>query len=132
MTASPLGFGLIGFGAWGRFHAEAISKTDGAVLKAIAARSDTSRSAARDAFPAAEVYADYRELLARPDIEVVDVVVPSNLHHEIASAALASGKHSLLEKPMALSLRECDDLIALARKNNRIFAVAHELRLSSL
>ena len=86
----------------------------------------------REAFPQAQVYADYRELLARADIEVVDIVVPSYLHHEIASAALAAGKHLLLEKPMALSLRECDDLIALARKHNRIFAVGHELRLSSL
>jgi myo-inositol 2-dehydrogenase/D-chiro-inositol 1-dehydrogenase len=132
MTATPIGFGLIGFGAWGRFHADAIAKTSGASLKAISARSDTSRSAAQDAFPTAKVYADYRELLARPDIDVVDIVVPSYLHHEIASAALVSGKHLLLEKPMALSLRDCDDLISLARKHNRIFALGHELRLSSL
>jgi myo-inositol 2-dehydrogenase/D-chiro-inositol 1-dehydrogenase len=132
MTDTPLGFGLIGFGAWGRFHADAIAKTSGASLRAIAARSDASRSAARDAFPSAAAYADYRELLARPDIDVVDIVVPSYLHHQIASAALAAGKHLLLEKPMALSLRECDDLIALARTHDRIFAVGHEFRLSSL
>src|SRR5207247_651288 len=132
MTVTPLGFGLIGFGAWGRFHADAIAKTSGAKLKAIAARSDASRRAAQEAFPHAKIYADFLELLASPDIEVVDVVVPSNLHHEIASDTLAAGKHLLLEKPMALSLRECDDLIALARKHNRVFAVGHELRLSSL
>jgi myo-inositol 2-dehydrogenase/D-chiro-inositol 1-dehydrogenase len=132
MTTTPVGFGLIGFGAWGRFHADAISKTGGAALRAIAVLSDASQRAARDAFPTAEVYADYGALFARPDIEIVDVVVPSYLHHEIASAALAAGKHLLLEKPMALSLRECDELIALARKQDRIFAVGHELRLSSL
>src|SRR3954470_8653249 len=107
MANSSLGFGLIGFGAWGRFHADAIAKTGGAELKAIAVRSDASRRAAQEAFPHAQIYADYRELLGRPDIEAVDVVVPSYLHHEIASASLASGKHLLLEKPMALSLREC-------------------------
>jgi myo-inositol 2-dehydrogenase/D-chiro-inositol 1-dehydrogenase len=101
-------------------------------LKAIAARSDASRRAAQDAFPDVRIFSDYRDLLARPDIEVVDVVVPSYLHHEIASAALAAGKHLLLEKPMALSLQECDDLIGVARKHNRVFAVGHELRLSSL
>jgi myo-inositol 2-dehydrogenase/D-chiro-inositol 1-dehydrogenase len=132
MAIQTLGFGLIGFGAWGRFHADAINKTAGASLKAIAARSEASRAAAADAFPNAQIYADYRELLARPDIDVVDVVVPSHLHHEISSAALTAGKHLLLEKPMALSLRECDDLIALAKKHNRVFAVGHELRLSSL
>jgi myo-inositol 2-dehydrogenase / D-chiro-inositol 1-dehydrogenase len=132
MAASSLGFGLIGFGAWGRFHADSIAKTHGASLKAIAARSEASRRTAREAFPRANIYADYRELLARDDIEVVDIVVPSNLHHEIASAALTAGKHLLLEKPMALSLRECNGLIALARRHKRIFAVGHELRLSSL
>ncbi len=132
MLDTPLGFGLIGFGAWGRFHADAIAKTNGAELRAIAARSEASQSAAREAFPYAHVYADYRELLSRPDIEAVDIVVPSYLHHEIASAALSAGKHLLLEKPMALSLQECDDLITLARQQNRVFAVGHELRLSSL
>jgi myo-inositol 2-dehydrogenase/D-chiro-inositol 1-dehydrogenase len=132
MSHTPLRFGLIGFGAWGRFHAGAIAKTAGAELMAIAARSDASRAAAKDMFPNAQIYVDYRELLGRPDIDVVDIVVPSYLHHEIASATLAAGKHLLLEKPMALSLRECDDLIELARKRERVFAVGHELRLSSL
>jgi myo-inositol 2-dehydrogenase / D-chiro-inositol 1-dehydrogenase len=132
MGSSPLGFGLIGFGAWGRFHAGAIAKTQGAALNAIAVRSDASRSAARDTFPGVHICSDYRELLARDDVEVVDVVLPSYLHHEVASAVLAAGKHLLLEKPMALSLSECDDLIRLARERKRIFAVGHELRLSSL
>lgn len=132
MADGPLRFGLIGFGAWGRCHAEAIAKTSGAVLAAIAAPSEASRAAARDAHPQAQIFSDYRELLARNDIEVVDVVVPSHLHHEFASAAFAGGKHLLLEKPMALSVSECDDLIRLAREHKRVFAVGHELRLSSL
>jgi len=61
MPAPSLGFGLIGFGAWGRFHADSISKTSGAELKAIAARSEASRNAAQEAFPKARVYADYRD-----------------------------------------------------------------------
>jgi myo-inositol 2-dehydrogenase/D-chiro-inositol 1-dehydrogenase len=132
MQDSTVRFGLIGFGAWGKFHASAITKTSGAQLKAIAAPSDESCTAAREAFPHADVYCDYRKLLQRDDIDVVDVVVPSHLHHEIASAVLAAGKHLLLEKPMALSIRECDDLIALSRKHNCLLAIGHELRLSSL
>jgi myo-inositol 2-dehydrogenase/D-chiro-inositol 1-dehydrogenase len=132
MTDSNVRFGLIGFGAWGKFHAGAIAKTDGAELVAIAATSAASCAAARDAYPNAAVYDDYRHLVQRDDIDVIDVVVPSHLHHEIASAVLAAGKHLLLEKPMALSLRECDDLLALANEHNRLFAVGHELRLSSL
>ncbi len=132
MESSHLKFGLIGFGAWGKFHAGAIAKTNGAKLVAIAAASEASCAAAREAHPNAAVYSDYRELVQRDDIDIVDVVVPSHLHHEIASAVLAAGKHLLLEKPMALSIRECDDLIELARTQKRLLAVGHELRLSSL
>jgi myo-inositol 2-dehydrogenase/D-chiro-inositol 1-dehydrogenase len=132
MPDSNVKFGLIGFGAWGKFHAGAIAKTPGAQLAAIAAPSEESRAAAREAHPDAEVFSDYRDLVKRTDLDIVDVVVPSHVHHEIASAVLSAGKHLLLEKPMALSLRECDDLIAIAKKHNRLLAVGHELRLSSL
>src|ERR1700742_3407038 len=132
MATHAVRFGLIGFGAWGRCHASAIAKTKDVELAAINAPSEASRAAARESFPNAQVFGDYRELLARPDIELVDIVVPSNLHHEIASASLKAGKHLLLEKPMGLSLEQCDDLIRIAREEKRIFAVGHELRLSSL
>ena len=54
------------------------------------------------------------------------------MHHEVASAVLLSGKHLLLEKPMCLSVKECSDLLRLAKEGNRLLAVDHELRLSSL
>ncbi|MGH9161324.1 MAG: Gfo/Idh/MocA family protein, partial [Vicinamibacteraceae bacterium] len=129
---SPVRFGLIGFGAWGRCHAEAIANTGGAELVAIAGRSDASCNAAREAHPGVTVVSDYRDLLARQDIEIVAVVLPTHLHHEVASAALSAEKHVLLEKPMAATLEQCDDLIALATRRKRLLAVGHEFRLSSL
>ena len=132
MTNASVQFGLIGFGAWGRHHAQAIANTEGATLAAIAAPSEASRAAAGEAFPQAAVVADYRELVQRDDLDIVDVVVPSHMHHEIGSAALSAGKHLLLEKPMAVSLAQCDEMIALARRHGRLLAVGHELRLSSL
>ncbi|MCA9094145.1 MAG: Gfo/Idh/MocA family oxidoreductase [Planctomycetaceae bacterium] len=132
MATSEVRFGLIGFGAWGKCHAEAIRKTTGARLAAIAAKSEATRTAAKEAFPEADVYADYRELLARDDLDIVDIVLPSFLHHEVASAVLKSEKHLLLEKPMCLSISECDDLTRLAKERERLLAVGHELRLSSL
>ncbi|HEX3656668.1 MAG TPA: Gfo/Idh/MocA family oxidoreductase [Pirellulales bacterium] len=132
MAGSPVRFGLIGFGAWGRCHAEAIAKTPGAELAAICARSPESSAAARQQYPAAEVYADYRKLLEQPDLDVIDVVLPSHLHREVGCAALASGRHLLLEKPMALSVAECDELQSTARRHERLLAIGHEMRLSSL
>jgi myo-inositol 2-dehydrogenase/D-chiro-inositol 1-dehydrogenase len=132
MSESPVRFGLIGFGAWGRCHAGAIARTPGAELAAVAARAPESRAAAAEQFPGATLHADYRELLKQPDLDVVDVVLPSFLHREVGCAALAAGRHLLLEKPMALSVAECDDLLETARRHQRILAIGHEMRLSSL
>ena len=66
--------GLVGFGAWGQHHANAIKVTEGVDLVAIAARSDSSTAAAKEAYPDADVYSDFNELIARDDLDFVDVV----------------------------------------------------------
>ncbi len=132
MTHSTVRFGLVGYGAWGNFHADAIAKTEGAELRAISGRTEQTCQAAREAFPDADVYADYRELVRRDDLDVVDIAVPNHVHHQVACSALEAGKHILLEKPMAISVQQCDDILRLARHNQRLVAIGHELRLSSL
>jgi myo-inositol 2-dehydrogenase/D-chiro-inositol 1-dehydrogenase len=99
---------------------------------AIADISEDVLKAASEAHPGAEVMVDYRQLVERNDVDVVDVVAPPDLHYEVASAVLASGKHLLLEKPMALSVEHCDELTRLAATQGRLLAVGHEFRLSSL
>lgn len=129
---SAIRFGLIGYGAWGSHHARAIANTEGAELVAVAARSETTRQQALVDHPGITVHDDYRELLQNKAIDVVDVVLPSVLHHEVGCAVLQAGKHMLLEKPMALTADQCDDLIRLAKEKDRLLAIGHELRLSSL
>jgi myo-inositol 2-dehydrogenase/D-chiro-inositol 1-dehydrogenase len=125
-------FGLVGYGAWGSHHARAITSMSGAELVAVAAHSETSCTRAKADHPRAAVYADYRELLARESLDVVDVVLPSDVHYAVAKDVLTTGRHLLLEKPMALRLDHCAELIELARSRGVILAVGHELRLSSL
>jgi len=125
-------FGLIGFGAWGTHHARAIAECGQAELDAIAVRSPSRQAEARERHPRAEVLADYRQLLARPDLEVVDVVLPTDLHFPVGADVLRAGKHLLLEKPMALTLADCEALIGLARGRERLLAIGHEFRFSSL
>ena len=132
MAEGKIAYGLIGFGAWGKHHADAIAKADNAELVAIAARTEASAATAREMYPDAFVTTDYRELVARDEVVVVDVVVPSFLHHEVATAVMSAGKHLLLEKPMGVSLEECDSMIDLARQTERLLCVGHELRLSSM
>jgi myo-inositol 2-dehydrogenase/D-chiro-inositol 1-dehydrogenase len=125
-----LSFGLVGYGLWGRHHARAIVQAPGAALAAIACRTEETAAAAARDFPGVPVHRDYRELLARPDVDAVDVVVPNALHAEVGVAALEAGKDVLLEKPLAPTLEGCDRLIAAARRTGRVLTVGHELRLS--
>ncbi len=129
---STLRFGLIGYGAWGSHHARAINATPDAQLVAIAARSEESRARAAADHPRAKLYADYREMLAKEPLDAVDVVLPSDLHYEVGRAVLESGKHLLLEKPMALKIEHCTALIDLAKSKKLHLAIGHELRHSSL
>jgi myo-inositol 2-dehydrogenase/D-chiro-inositol 1-dehydrogenase len=122
-------FGLIGYGLWGQHHATAIAKAPGAELAAISCTED-SVAAARQAFPNVPIYLDYKDLLARSDIDAVDIVVPNHLHCEVGCAALTARKDVLLEKPMALSVADCDRLVEAARNNGRVLTIGHEFRLS--
>jgi len=125
------GLGLIGFGAWGSHHAQAIAKTPDAELLAIAVRTETSRKRAQAAFPQAMVTNDYRELLELDQIDLVDIVVPNSLHRNIGVAAFRAGKHVLLEKPMATTMEDCRDLLRAASEADRQLIIDFELRLSS-
>ncbi len=125
-------FGLIGFGAWGRHHARAIAQCPQAELAAIAVRSPAAQEEARREYPQAAVVAEYGPLLARADLAVVDVVLPSDLHFAVGADVLRAGKHLLLEKPMALTVADCEALIRLAQRHDRLLAIGHEFRFSSL
>jgi len=76
----------------------------------------------------ARAYTDYRELLADADVDLVDICLPTRLHPEVAIAALQAGKHVLCEKPMALTVPECDAMIAAAAQSGRTLMIAHCIR----
>jgi myo-inositol 2-dehydrogenase / D-chiro-inositol 1-dehydrogenase len=125
-----LRFALVGYGAWGQCHADAIRRTPGCELTAVCTSSPQSAAAAAEA-TGARAFADYRALLAHAEaFDVVDVVAPNHLHEELAVAALTAGKHVLLEKPMAPSVAACDRILDAARRHGGILYVGHELRLS--
>lgn len=71
---------------------------------------------------------DYRSILEDPSIEAVAVCVPAQFHTPIALAALEAGKHLFIEKPLALKLDECDQLIAKAKSTNKKVLVGFNLR----
>lgn len=124
-------FGLIGFGAWGRFHARAIAATAGAQLAAIACRTEASAAAARDEFPQVLVTTRWQDVVEDPSVDAVDIVLPNFLHAEVAIAALGQGKNVLLEKPLATTRADCDRLVRAAQSSAGILSIGHEFRLST-
>jgi predicted dehydrogenase len=72
-------------------------------------------------------YADFSEMLADPNVDVVDVCLPPSAHPASAIAALNAGKHVLSEKPIALKLADADAMVAAAAKNGKLFMVGHVL-----
>ena len=72
---------------------------------------------------------DWRAIVSAADIELVSIVTPPSEHHEMALAALAAGKHVLLEKPTAMSVREAEELVAAAQRHpDQLAVIDHELR----
>jgi myo-inositol 2-dehydrogenase / D-chiro-inositol 1-dehydrogenase len=124
--------GLIGYGAWGGHHARVIADSPDAELTAIAECREAGRAEAQARYPEATVCADFGELVNRSDVDAVSIVLPSHLHHQAGRAALEAGKHVLMEKPLALDLAECDDLIQLAKSKHRTLATGLQFRFASL
>jgi myo-inositol 2-dehydrogenase/D-chiro-inositol 1-dehydrogenase len=122
---------LIGYGAWGQYHARAIRETEGCRLTAIACATEVSRKAAA-AQTCAFVSANFQDVIARDDVDVVDIVVPNYLHETVACAALQAGKPVLLEKPMSISIVSCDRIIEAARTARKLLLIGHEMRFSGL
>lgn len=105
--------GIIGCGTVARLHAGAIERAEGIHL---AACCDVDRARAERLAAPAEAFAtdDLEVLLARDDVDAVVVSVPNHLHRDVAVRALAAGRSVLLEKPMALDVAQCDEIIAAA------------------
>jgi UDP-N-acetyl-2-amino-2-deoxyglucuronate dehydrogenase len=76
----------------------------------------------------AEVYDDYKKILDREDIDIIDVCTPPYVHSEIAINSLAAGKNVLVEKPMATSLEECDKMLEAAKKSGKLLSVIAQNR----
>ncbi len=111
-----VGFGLIGTGTWGETHLKLYSTDPRVRLACICDINEELVKRRAGEYGAESWTTDYHELLARDDVQAVAVVTPDFLHREIALAAAAAGKHILLEKPMATTVAECEEINAAVAK----------------
>ena len=110
-----LNFAIVGCGVIAPAHARSISELPGVQLVAVCDVIEERAHRLAQNFPA-QVYTDYREMLERDDIHIVDVLTPSGLHAEVGSAAARCGKHVIVEKPIDVSRDEAEALIRACRK----------------
>ena len=134
--------GVIGLGFMGTTHLKGWRKVPEATLAAVCSDeparlsgdlSDVKGNLGDDDdqkfdFTNVAKYTQVEDLLADPNVEAVDICLPTHLHSEVAMASLRSGKHTLVEKPMALDERACQQMLELARSSGKTLMVGQVLR----
>lgn len=99
-----------------------------AEVVAFASRSARSAELARKAWGSGDATTDWRAAVTRADVDAVHVCVPNALHHEVALTALQAGKHVLVEKPIATTLRDADEMVDVADREGLLLGVCFEGR----
>jgi predicted dehydrogenase len=109
--------GIIGLGGIAGSHCDAIATLDGVEVVAVADLLEAKRSEYMEKYDIPKGYTTHTELLADDEVDAVAVVLGHQLHHRLTVDACNAGKHVLVEKPMAISLDQCDDMIEAAAAN---------------
>ena len=121
--------GVIGVGAMGYNHARVYYRLEEANLVAVSDVSERTLNKVCEKYNA-KGYSDYEDLLKDPEIEVVSVCVPTTHHHDVVMKAIEYGKHVLVEKPIAFSLEEAEEMIAAAKEKGVILGTGHVERFN--
>lgn len=116
--------GILGFGFMGQTHYNNVLKSSNAEIAAIF-HTDQIKIPIPKTIP---IYSDWRTMLDNSDIDAVVISTPTHTHAEIATIAAKKGKHIFLEKPMALSIKECDEIIKSAQDAKIKLFMGHVLR----
>ncbi len=125
-------YGIIGFGGFAeKAIAPALQASPNSELVAIQKRSaEEARAKARE-FSVRWSFSRVEELVAHPDVDAVFIVSANFRHHPETLAAAAAGKHVLVEKPMAMNVKECEEMIEACRKAGVRLMVGHMIRFST-
>jgi len=125
--ADRVGVGIVGSGFIADIHAVALGMVPDAQIIGVASPTPGKARHFAEERKIPHAYEDYRELMARDDVDVVLLGLPNYLHCEAALAAAAAGKHIIVEKPMAVTVAECDRMIAACKDAGVLLMYAEEL-----
>lgn len=124
-SQSVLRVGVIGYGQWGPNHVRNFNAIEGCSVAGICDRQPGRLSAARKLQRDVPTTTDAMDIIKSPAIDAVVVASPTATHFELVRAALLAGKDVLCEKPLAVTIRECQALADLATRKRRILMVGH-------
>jgi len=119
----PTRVGIIGVGQIGKHHVQNYSSIDDAQIVAVADINEAEANRVAEENDIPNVYADFRELLKRDDIEAVDVCLHNNFHAPVTIAAFEAGKHVFCEKPMAGAYRDAERMHQTAQETGKKFCI---------
>jgi predicted dehydrogenase len=125
---NPIRTAIFGTGFMGRVHLDALRRLEGVEVVAIASRNLEVARRLGAGFGISAFTADYREILRDPTVDAVHILTPNALHFSMAKDALEAGKHVACEKPLAITVEEAGELVALAAKKGLRNCVCHNLR----
>jgi predicted dehydrogenase len=128
MEQRPHRVGLLAYGAIGHEHNHAVQQTDGLELVAVCDTNPQRVEAARVLAPRAAAFSDATDMLDSGLLDIVVISTPPNSHYQWAKEALLRGIHVVLEKPMALTAAQCDELLALASAADLLLVVYQNRR----
>jgi len=134
MNSNALNIGLLGAGWFGReAHLRNLVSLDGVNVVAASSRSDDSLAEAKEiAGGQLQTFNDWRDVLKIQSLDAVIISLVNNQHHAACMAAFAAGKHVLCEKPLGLTMAECDEIIATAAQAGCVLQTGHEMRFQRL
>ena len=125
MTEREQKVAVVGLGYWGPNRLRALTDIDGMEVTWICDRDPDRVGKLAHRHPNAQATTDYDEVLADPELDAIVLATPVFTHHGLASAALRAGKHVFVEKPLAGSSSEANDLFAIADENERMLMCGH-------
>lgn len=127
----PVSLGVIGCGYWGPNLVRNFKGLPNCRVKAMCDVNEARLAHMREVYPDVEGITDYQHFLNGINLDAVVIATPVKYHFPLAKASLLAGKHTLIEKPMAASDEECEELIEIADKNGLVLMIGHTFLYSA-
>lgn len=121
----PIGVGVIGLGYWGPNLVRVFNQVDSSRVLIAADLQKSRRDYIHNLYPDLLLIEDYKEILDRPDIDLVCVATQMETHYQISKEVLLSGKHLFVEKPFTTQSSQAEELVKLAKTNKLMIGVDH-------